>query len=149
MLIFFHLFLEKNSEQHSWRIWIWWMWKCCLKGLLLICGRMCCVGLRYSVLFRFAIWEVLIFNTNFIYIHDFDLAECHVSILKSQNKHDISIVTHSWVTKEMWFPYCSLYSHQYGTACPYLLGRSMPVKASSSLLPFSKFTVLVTCFLCF
>lgn len=77
------------------------MWKCCLKGLLLISGRMCCVGLRYSVLFRFAIWEVLIFNTSFIYIHDFDLAECHVSILKSQNKHDISIVTHSWVTKEM------------------------------------------------
>lgn len=49
----------------------------------------------------------------------------------------------------MWFHYCSLYSHQYGTECPCLPGRNMPVKVSSSLLLFSKFVVLVTCSLCF
>lgn len=106
-----------------------------------LCGSV----LLWLCSFRFAIWEVLIFNTKFIYIHDFDLAEWHISILKSQQKHDISVVIHSWIIIEMWFHYCSL----YGTACPCLPGRNMPIKASSNLLLFSKFTVLVTCFLCF
>lgn len=85
----------------------------------------------------------------FIYMQDFDLGEWHISILKSQDKHNIAIVIHSWVTIEMWIHYYSLYSHQYGTVCPCLPERNMPIRASSSLLLFSKFFVLFTCFLCF
>lgn len=95
--------------------------------------------------FRFAIWEVLILNTKFIYVQDFDLGEWHISILKSQDKHNMPIAIHCWVPIEMWFHYCSL----YGAVCPYLPGGNMPIRVSSSLLLFSKFFVLFTCFSCF
>lgn len=129
MLEFFHLFLEKIAsnavEEYGFGRCESVVWKCCYSSL-----AECAVWVWATLTIFFQVCHLggVNYNTKFIDTQDFDLTEWHISVLKSQHKHNISIVIHGWVTTEMWFHYCSPYSHQYGTACPLLPGRICALK---------------------